>query len=68
MTRPVDDPERLRRIREIFEAYKASHYPGDFVLLMDHLAAAGFDNVLVSAGLNAEGKMDVIIQDYGARK
>jgi hypothetical protein len=35
---------------------------------MEHLAAAGFDNVLVSAGLNAEGTMDVLIQDYGARK
>ena len=65
---PVDDPERLRRILEIVEAYKPSHNLGDLAPVMTSLAAAGFDHVLGTAGRNAERKMDLLLSDYGARK
>ncbi len=68
MTQPVDDPERWRRICEVVEAYQASHHPGDFTPLVTSLAAAGFDHVLVTAELNAEGKMELLVHDYGARE
>ena len=68
MTQFTDYPERWHRILDIIEAYKASHYPGDVVPLMTSPAAARFDHVLVTTGLNAEGKMDLLIQDYGSRE
>ena len=68
MTQPVDDPERLRRILKIVEAYKASHSPGDYVPLMKALAAAGFDDVLATVGRSVDGKVDLSIQDYGPRE
>lgn len=68
MTDNFDYSERWRRIVAIVKTYKASHFPGDFIPLMTALADAGFDNVIVTAGLNAEGKMDLLIQDAGAVK
>lgn len=68
MTAILNPSERRRRIMDIVEAYKAAHSPGDFIPLMTALADAGFDNVVVTAGVNADGKMDLLIQDAGAVK
>lgn len=68
MTVILNHSERRRRIVDIVKAYKASHSPGDFIPLMTALADAGFDHVVVTAGVNADGNMDLLIQDAGAVK
>lgn len=68
MTQPVDYSARRRRIVEVVEAHKAMHSPGDYVLLMKALAAAGFDDVLVTVGRSVDGKVDLSIHDYGSRE
>lgn len=68
MTQLTDYPERRCCNLDIVEAYQASHYPGDAVPLTTSLAAACFDDVFVTTGINAEGKMDLLIQHYGSRE
>lgn len=68
MTVILNHSERRRRIVDIVEAYKASHSPGDLIPLMTALADAGFDHVVVTAGVNADGNLDLLIQDAGAVK
>jgi hypothetical protein len=68
VTQPVDYSARRRRIVEVVEAHKAMHSPGDYVLLMKALAAAGFDDVLVTVGRSVDGKVDLSIHDYGSRE